>query len=331
MDNFAICSHEIEYAKRLSEGIRSICKKDMEVILFTDKASFDEYLKTHKIKVCLASEDFGIDDSNNIDSLIYLTEEDASGKVHKYMPCDRIYSDAMALSAERSESESKYESLVNKEIIGVYTPVKRSFQTTFALTLGQVLSKKKKVLYLNFESFSGFDTLLGRIGSNDLMDLLYFSECEDSNFAYRVDSLKERVGDLDYISPANAFVKFSLVTKAQWEKLIDTIVEKTDYETVILDLSENVNGLLDILKKCSLVYTITDSDRVATAKVAQYENLLRESSYSDILSKTENISIPKLREIPCNFELLTHSEFADFVKRLVRFDINGEYDGERNK
>ena len=159
------------------------------------------------------------------------------------------------------------------------------------------------------------------------MDLLYFSECDDSNFSYRVDSLKERIGELDYISPAKTFVNFSQVTKAQWEKLVDSLSGRTDYDTVILDLSENVNGLLDILKKCSLVYTITDNDRIATAKVAQYENLLRESSYREILDKTENIKIPKLREIPGNFELLPHSELADFVKKLANFDLNGDENG----
>ena len=159
------------------------------------------------------------------------------------------------------------------------------------------------------------------------MDLLYFSECGDPNFSLRVDSLKERIGNLDYISPANAFIKFSLVTKEQWIKLINTIVQETDYETVILDLSENVNGLLDILKRCSAVYTITDSDRVASAKVAQYENMLRDSAYGDILLKTENIRIPRLREIPGSFELLTHSELAGFVKKLVDFDRGGDTNG----
>ena len=327
MDKLAICGEEKEYVQRLSECIRGICKNDMEVLLFTDSGAFAEFLKSNTVRICLALENFEIKSRDGIENLVLLTEEESSeGKVCMYMSVDRIYSEAMAMCASGKGSGGSVGRIGEKEIIGIYTPIKRGFQTTFALTLGQILSGKKKVLYLNFESFSGFDALIGRISPNDLMDLLYFSECDDSNFAYRVDSLKERIGDLDFIAPTKAFVKFSLVTKAQWEKLIDTIVAKTDYETLILDLSENVNGLLDILKKCSLVYTITDTDRVATAKVAQYESMLRESSYSEILSKTENIRIPKLREIPGNYELLPHSEFADFVKRLVSFDLYGEMD-----
>ena len=327
MDKLAICGEEKEYVQRLSECIRGICKNDMEVLLFTDSVAFAEFLENNSVRICLALEDFEIKNRDKIDNLVLLTEEDSSdGKVCSYMSVDRIYSEAMAMCAARTGPGGRKGRAGEKEIIGIYTPIKRVFQTTFALTLGQILSRNKKVLYLNFESFSGFDALIGRISPNDLMDLLYFSECDDSNFAYRVDSLKERIGDLDFIAPTKAFVKFSLVTKAQWEKLIDTIVAKTDYETVILDLSENVNGLLDILKKCSLVYTITDTDRVATAKVAQYESMLRESSYGEILSKTENIKIPKLREIPGNYELLPHSEFADFVRRVVSFDLNGEKD-----
>ncbi|MBO4679525.1 MAG: hypothetical protein J5626_07625 [Lachnospiraceae bacterium] len=329
MDKLAICGNEKEYVKRLSESFRSILKNEMEILLFTDSGAFSEYLKENRVKICLALEDFKIGEKDGIGNLLWLSDEEGSDKVYKYMSCEKIYSEVMARCAERQECIKTSVSASEKEVIGIYTPVKRSFQTTFSITLGQILSKKKKVLYLNFECFSGFDSLLGKIGTMDLMDLLYFSECEDSNFSYRVDSLKERIGNLDYISPVNAFFKFSQVTKAQWERLIDTILKKTDYEVLILDLSENVNGLLDILKKCSLVYTITDTDRVATAKVAQYENLLRESSYREILTKTENIRIPKLREIPGNFELLPHSEFADFVKRMINFDTDGEIDDRR--
>ena len=327
MDKFALCGTEKEYVRRLSECLRSIAGNDMELLLFTDENAFSEYVKENRVRICLAQEDFEIRRKENIDSLIFLSEEEGvPKKVFRYMSCDKIYSETMALCADNLNLQKPDKKATETEIIGIYTPIKRSFQTTFALTLGLVLSKKKKVLYLNFESFSGFEALSGRTGTKDLMDLLYFSECDDSNFACRLDSLKERIGNLDYISPANAFLKFSLVTKNQWEKLIDNIVKNTDYETVILDLSENVNGLLDILKRCSLVYTITDTDRVATAKIAQYENLLRESPYREILSKTENIRIPRLREIPGNYELLPHSELADFVKKLVNFDLNGDVD-----
>ena len=325
MKTLAICGLEKEYVTRLAEAFRRICEKDAEVLLFTDFEPMGEYLGSKKIDICLSLEDFKIHDLRNIGSLIYLSEEEnVPGKVFKYMSCDRIYSDTMALCAEKSGNSWHTFNFGEKELIGIYTPVKRSFQTSFALTLGQVLSRTKKVLYLNFESFSGFDSISGKLGGSDLMDLLYFSECDDANFSYRVDSLKERLGELDYISPTKAFVKFSLVTAAQWERLLNSIIDKTDYETVIMDLSENVSGLLDILKKCSVVYTITDSDRVATAKIAQYESILRESGYQDVLSKTETIKVPILREIPNNYELLPHTELADFVKKLIRYDLGGE-------
>lgn len=327
MDKFAICGSDKEYVTRLSERLRAMAGKDMDVLLFTDSEALKDYLKENKVRICLALEGTEITEKENIESLIFLSEtENVSGKIFRYMSADRIYSETMALCAENHKGASGGVLSGDKKVIGIYTPVKRSFQTTFAVVLGQILSRKKKTLYLNFESFSGFETVSGRTAPKDLMDLLYFSECGDSNFSLRVDSLKERIGELDYISPANAFVKFSLVTKEQWIKLIDTILRETDYERIILDLSENVNGLLDILKRCSVVYTITDSDRVATAKIAQYENMLRDSVYREILAKTENISIPKLREIPGNFELLTHSELADFVRKLVNCDMGGGAD-----
>lgn len=64
------------------------------------------------------------------------------------------------------------------KIIGNYSPIGRCMQTTFALSMGQILSKKHKTLYLNFESYSGFGYLLNREFASDLTDVLYYFNCE---------------------------------------------------------------------------------------------------------------------------------------------------------
>ena len=63
-------------------------------------------------------------------------------------------------------------------------------------------------------------------------------------------------------------------------------LEKCIYEAVILDLGDAVNGLYDILKKCSKVYTLYIDDETAQAKLKQYEENLRTAGYADVLEHT---------------------------------------------
>lgn len=328
---FAVCGYDEVYVRKLYEFFLNRYGKDFEVVLFTDREALMKFVEEKEVSVLLTEEGFMTKDNNNIFHKVTLTEDEKKskqeGNVFKYVACDKIYKEVMAVYAAGTKAREVNENPEEKMVIGVYSPIKRCFQTTFALTTGQIMAKSKKVLYLNFECFSGFDSMMSATSKTDLMDLVYFSECENGNFAFRLEAMKEKIGELDYISPVKAYVKYSEVTKKQWELLVDNLLTKTEYEVIILDLSEQVNGLLDILKKCKRIYTITDDDKIASAKVAQYQNLLRESSYEEILEKTENIKLPKFREIPHNFEMLPHGEMADFVKKMLQYDQKEETDG----
>lgn len=326
-----ICGKDKAYTKRLYEYLVSNYGNDVEISLYTDFLSFKESNTQNKTDAVLVEEGFMQEELEGIKNKLTITEDEKlltkEGYVYKYLAADRIYKEIMAMCAAKEASDTEEFSKETK-VIGVYSPVKRCFQTTFSITLGQILAKKKKTLYLNFECFSGFDALISNLGKTDICDLVYFSEVCDGNFSFRVESMKEKIGNLDYISPSKAYVKLSEVSKKQWKNLINNLCEKTDYEVIILDLSEQANGLLDILKRCDEIYTIVDDDRIALAKVSQYEALLKDSSYEEILTKTENVRIPKFKEVPNNLEMLPFSEFANFVGNLINLGESKENDGK---
>jgi len=325
----AICGDDCSYINRMYEYIVSTYGEDFEVVLFTIEKNFEDYLIDHPVEIVIADEDFDIPSKGKINNKIRLSEEPGSDEViYKYMPCDKILKNIMAICAAGKAAKESVQTDKKKNLIGVYTPVKRCMQTSFAITLGQILAKEHKVLYLNFEGYSGFKAMGYKDDSKDILDLVYFSECSNSNFSYRVKSMKQMIGNLDIISPIESYLKLTEISKEQWVKLIDNLLNKTDYEYVILDLSEQVNGLLSILEKCTKIYTITDSGRISTAKVAQYENLLRINAYEGILNKTEKISIPKFKEIPAEFSQLPYSELARYIKRILKnedFESGLEY------
>ena len=55
---------------------------------------------------------------------------------------------------------------------------------------------------------------------------------------------------------------------------------------IILDLGDTVDGLYDLLGRCSKVYTPYIEEGAAKAKLNQYEENLRSAGYGEILKKT---------------------------------------------
>ena len=79
---------------------------------------------------------------------------------------------------------------------------------------------------------------------------------------------------------------FREVTKEEWNQLLDLILEKSIYKVIILDLGDTVDGLYDLLGRCSKVYTPYIEEGAAKAKLNQYEENLRSAGYGEILKKT---------------------------------------------
>ncbi len=209
------------------------------------------------------------------------------------------------------------------KLIGVYSPVGRCLQTTFSFTLGQLLARKHRVLYLNFECFSGFGKMLRKEFQADLSDLIYFLHNRDGRFPYRLESMTQKLNGLDYIPPAFSCLDLQRVEKEEWLALLDELGQSGLYEYVILDLSEVINGLFDILKLCSRVYTIVRDDGFAAAKQEQYEELLTCLDHEDILENTKKCRLPLFRQLPQGLEGLTRGELADLVRGLIEEDLKG--------
>ena len=60
------------------------------------------------------------------------------------------------------------------ELVGVYSPISRCMKTSFAVALGQLLARKKSVIFLSFETCSGFEQILHMRYEEGLADALFY-------------------------------------------------------------------------------------------------------------------------------------------------------------
>ena len=194
----------------------------------------------------------------------------------------------------------------------------RELQSSFALLLGQHLAKQGSVLYLNFESFSGLGKMLGDTQGRDLTDLVYYMEGGRERLACKLESMVGHLNGLDYISPAFSFVDLSEVKEESWMLLLQTIKEIGNYDHILLDLSENVHGVLNILRECEKIFTLSHREGMAKVQLAQYEDLLQKLDYEDILQRTQKCELPAFGRLPDSVEELPHSEMAAYVKGVLK-------------
>lgn len=209
------------------------------------------------------------------------------------------------------------------KMIGIYSPVKRCLQTSFALSLGQLLAKEHKTMYLNFEMYSGLGELLRREYQSDMLDVMYYFQSAREKLALRLPTIIQNAGGLDYIPPMQYSLGIREVPGEQWLALCRDIAAIGEYEYMILDLDDGIDGLFELLKNCQKIYTITREDAFAQAKLRQYERMLQQGELGEISEKTVKCRFPIFQELPDSLDMMTHGELAGYVKSIIKEDIYG--------
>ncbi|MBQ7767027.1 MAG: hypothetical protein IJ397_09310 [Lachnospiraceae bacterium] len=325
------CDSNIVYAERLQEYVTEEKTLPCQSDFYTDWKRCREFLSKAKVTACIVSEDlekYFKEDKEIRESaehwllLCEEKEDENDTSIFRYQSVDallRQIGDAIGIKGRTAANQTAGGIA---KLIGVYTPVGRCLQTSFSLVLGQMLASRYKVLYLNFEAYSGFTQMMQQNFNADMADLLFFLKNLSKDFSQQFSGMKQNINGLDYIPPAFSYMDISSILPNEWEHFLTTLGELGEYDYIILDLTDYVQGLYQILRNCSYVYTITRNEGRALAKIAHYEEVLKELSYEDILEKTRKCSFPIYRQLPAEPEDLLYSELADYARKILREDFD---------
>lgn len=342
---FAICDMEEAYAFRLMEYMLDKVRLPYNVQLFTKVEELQRFAKREEIEILLIAEsalrmlkeeyvrrqvaqlfvlqenDTTAEDAVKDDT----PEEEGLHYISKFQSPDRIVTVLLESITDLSGWNPRTTAEDTEvKLIGIYSPVKRCLQTSFALTMGQILAKEHRVLYFNFENYSGFGQMLRREFAMDMMDLMYYFRCDREKLALRLPAVTQNVNGLDYIPPMQSYAGRREAAGEEWLELCRCIAGIGQYEYIILDLEDSMDGLFDLLRSCYKIYTITREDSFATAKISQYEQILQFNEMEEIAAKTVKCRFPVFKDITVDMNLMTHGELAGYVKAIVREDLYGE-------
>ncbi len=320
----AICDSNREYLVRLQEYLNRKRNIPFAVYVFTSLHECCAFAENKVIDVAVLSEDVWQQDTKlPAAKTILLSETDEYKGIYKYRSGEHFIKRLCELCGEEQGNLLHTDGNIGVcKLIGFYSPIKRCLQTSYAMVLGQILARNRQVLYLNFEPYAGFEHRILQEGTSDLSDLMYYLKNLEDRFEERFQSTIQSINGLTYVPPALSLWDIGEIRAEEWLKLLDKLSGRYGYEYLVLDLSDQVQGLPDILRNCECVYTITKTDIIAQAKTEQYEKLLQSISYSDVLEKTKKLELPLFHGMNQNIDKLLYTDLAEHVRKTVREDFS---------
>ena len=329
---FAVCDLEPAYAYNFMEVMNRKQNTPFDVQAFTNTKALEEFCKSNHVAVLLISNramEASVKELH-IGKVLILSEEEAIPEpveypsIYKYQSSENIIAEVMDYYTQ-SAIDMKLVGVASKsaKIIGIYSPIKRSLKTSFAITLGQVLAKDKNVLYINLEEYAGLASLLGGQFLSDLSELMYFIRQRASNIILKTNGIIQNIGNMDFIPPVSNPTDIRSITYEEWSWFLEELVEKTSYEVILIDFGEGIEGIFQLLEACNRIYMPVLKDTVSQAKLAQFDNILSSWGLVAISEKIKRLKLPYHRNFGAKevyIEQLVWGELGDYVRKLVYED-----------
>mgnify|MGYP000032603429 FL=1 len=326
----AIYDTESGYAKGLLQYINGKQNIPFKTVCFTNRELLVEYLENNNPDILLiAAEEMSMEiDKSSAKKIIILSKGSIPfdyseyTSIYKYQSMESIIRSILEILADDCQKQDFLEPERDRaKIIGVYSPINGAGQTTFAITLGEVLAQRERTLYVSMKEFSAINKLTGERSQGDLSDLMYFYRQNPQSVSIKLQAVIDNIHGLDYVPPLTFFQDLRNIESKQWADLIEKMALSGLYEIIIVDLGSVLSNIFQILDICDTIYTVIREDIISKAKMDNYEEFLLRNDNDSILQKTIKIKLPAIDEAENMgefFEKQLWGKIGDYAREISK-------------
>lgn len=204
------------------------------------------------------------------------------------------------------------------EVVGVFSPIRHEMQMFFSLLYAQKMAEKQKTLYVNLMEFSGLSEFWGE-KEYDLSDIIL--QLRDT--ACRPEAVLAQMYEhegLFYIAPFQNPQNVKEITGEDIERLIQFVVEYTDYDMVVIDFGGMMYELYRALGCCTRVFCIGKKGNYYENLENKFVSYVRKTLGERFLERMNRLVLPacgRAVSIGESFlEQLRWSELGDLVREV---------------
>lgn len=256
-----ICGEDELYTLRLADMIADRAELDLQVQVCTSFEQEERLEQFQETELLLVGDEIPYEKrrTSRAAKRFVLTSQEGTEvgedeiPIYKYQSVRKIFSKIVETCI--NHDQAGFFQVPRKDgqsLIVVYSPIHRIGKTKFARMLGYELAKEEETLYINMQEYPGW-RLSGEKQAS-LADLLYYSRQEQNHLGLRLSSMVREQDGLAILDPIPVSSDLKEVLWDEWYSLILQILKKGPYRNLILDLSESVQGLFDLLKMCDVWY-----------------------------------------------------------------------------
>lgn len=323
--NLVILEEEEDYLLGLSCYIKKKFHNSLQVNSFRSLEKVKQFLKS-KREIDIFLSGILLSDSQEKEfgakQYIYLGNEnirESNGRsmLYKYQPKDALLKNFVTVCdfkgiAGINLGERK------TDFIGIYSPVARCGKTTMALTMAQLLSEEKKVIYVSLETWPGFDRYLGNYCGMNLSDLIYFIKQGKKNLTEYILASEIPLEDFYVIAPVKNSPDIQMVETEEIKFLLEEIVSTNQYDVVILDFGDCFYRNLSLMMEMDRLYMPVLSDEISIKKQVEFYDFLENSEYKDLKEKIVECKVNRIREEETEFiKAMAEGSYGEQIKSYL--------------
>lgn len=196
-DILVLCDAEEEYAQLMTDFLKSHKEVPWEIHTYTSISLLMQGEQKGEIAMLVVAESVYVEELQSLQPLCMVILNESGvlrwgdiRNVNKYQQADAVLRSMLQIYMEVADGGlPRLAGECNTTFVGMYSPVRRCLQTSFALTMSQMLAEKHRTLYLNFEHYAGITELLPDMQMRDMADLLYFLNSDQERFRLRMQTM----------------------------------------------------------------------------------------------------------------------------------------------
>ncbi len=239
-------------------------------------------------------------------------QDDAKKKIFQYQCAEKIYEQLLSLLHMEKEVSQKVAAKEGEGVIMLFSP-DGGDRTEMAVLLSQYLGKKGKCLYI---SLSGFPVYYGSEYEKEpsfltlgLGELLL---CPRQEFLPdKLGRFVKPFGSADMLAPLPHYKDLLDCSAEDWRHLLDWLRNEGGYDSVIVEVGQLFETLLDLLELGDRIWIFSREDAFGKVRGKVFCHYCQMEQRNSLLERAEFIPIPEeAEEWRQSLSMQTLSEWA---------------------